>query len=134
MKETSSPNVNWVSEVLHVLGMIGGVAFRVFSWFLNIFLTLLLIGLIAGIIVSTAAEKPSWSANLHRLLWDIRSYRKDYVCLVMNGVFPAKTTAVCRVRTTFALQKDPEKWIADAEALCGKLRRSFAADNTKTEK
>ena len=88
----------------------------------------------SGIIVSTAAEKPSWSANLHRLLWDIRSYRKDYVCLVMNGVFPAKTTAVCRVRTTFALQKDPEKWISDAEALCGKLQRSFAADDPKNRR
>ena len=53
MNETSSPRVNWVREVLHVLGMIGTVLFRVFSWFLNIFLTLLLIGLITGIIVST---------------------------------------------------------------------------------
>ena len=88
----------------------------------------------SGIIVSTAVEKPSWSSNLQRLLWDIRSYRKDYVCLVMNGVFPAKTTAVCRVRTAFARQKDPEKWIADAEALCEKLQRSFAADDSPLEK
>jgi len=88
----------------------------------------------SGIIVSTAVEKPSWSVGLQRLLWDIRSYRKDYVCLVMNGVFPADTTAVCRVRTTFALQKDPEKWAADAEALGGKLLRSFAADDSKTER
>jgi len=88
----------------------------------------------SGIIVSTAVEKPSWSSNLQRLVWDIRSYRKDYVCLVMNDVFPANTTAVCRVRTTFALQKDPEKWAADAEALGGKLLRSFAADDSKTEK
>jgi len=81
----------------------------------------------SGIIVSTAVEKPSWSSNLQRLVWDIRSYRKDYVCLVMNGVFPAKTAAVCRVRTTFAHQPDPEKWIADAETLCGKLQNSFTA-------
>lgn len=88
----------------------------------------------SGIIVSTAVEKPSWSSALQRLVWDIRSYRKDYVCLVMNGVFPANTTAVCRVRTAFARQKDPEKWIADAETLCGKLQSSFAADNSKPEK
>ncbi|MBQ6599388.1 MAG: hypothetical protein IJH79_17710 [Lentisphaeria bacterium] len=88
----------------------------------------------SGIIVSTAVEKPSWSGNLQRLLWDIRSYRKDYVCLVMNGVFPAKTTAVCRVRTTFSRQQDPGKWIADAEALCGKLQSSFAANDQTADK
>ncbi|MBQ7206600.1 MAG: hypothetical protein IJS01_02260 [Lentisphaeria bacterium] len=81
----------------------------------------------SAIIVSTAAEKPSWSSNLQRLLWDIRSYRKDYICLVMNGVFPANTTAVCRARTAFARQKDPGKWVADAEALGEKLQSGFAA-------
>ena len=53
MKESDSPRVNWGSETLHVLGIIGHVLFRVFSWFMNILLTLLLIGLITGIIVST---------------------------------------------------------------------------------
>ena len=50
MKETDSPRVNWGSETLHVLGIILHVLFRIFSWFMNIFLTLLLIGLITFLI------------------------------------------------------------------------------------
>ena len=53
MKDSSSPRVNWGLETLRVLGIMGHVLFRVFSWFMNILLTLLLIGLICGIIVST---------------------------------------------------------------------------------
>ena len=88
----------------------------------------------SGIIVSTAVKKPSRNVNLLRLLWDTRRYRKDYVCLVMNGVFPAKTTMVCRVKTTFSQQRDPEKWIGDAEVLCENLQKSFAEDNSKLDK
>ena len=43
--------VNWGMEVLHVLGIIGKILFRIFSYFMNILLTILLIGLVTGIIV-----------------------------------------------------------------------------------
>lgn len=45
--------VNWGTEVLRVLGIIGGVLFKIFSYFMNILLTLMLIGLITGIIVGS---------------------------------------------------------------------------------
>jgi len=50
----SNNRVNWGLEVLRVLGVIGKVLFRIFSYFMNILLTVLLIGLITGIIVCTA--------------------------------------------------------------------------------
>ncbi len=53
MKDSSSPRVSWGSETLRVLGIIGRVVFRIFSYFMNIFLTLLLIGMITGIIVAS---------------------------------------------------------------------------------
>ena len=53
MRDSSSENVNWGSELLRVLGIIGKVVFRIFSYFLNVFLTLLLIGMITGIIVAS---------------------------------------------------------------------------------
>ena len=43
--------VNWGMEVLHVLGIIGRILFKIFSYFMNILLTILLIGLVTGIIV-----------------------------------------------------------------------------------
>ncbi|MBQ7313557.1 MAG: transglycosylase domain-containing protein [Clostridia bacterium] len=43
--------VNWGMEVLHVLGIIGKILFKIFSYFMNILLTILLIGLVTGIIV-----------------------------------------------------------------------------------
>lgn len=49
----SNKRVNWGLEVLRVLGVIGKVLFRIFSYFMNILLTVLLIGLITGIIVCT---------------------------------------------------------------------------------
>lgn len=49
----SNNRVNWGFEVLRVLGVIGKVLFRIFSYFMNILLTVLLIGLITGIIVCT---------------------------------------------------------------------------------
>lgn len=49
----SNNRVNWGMEVLRVLSVIGKVLFRIFSYFMNILLTVLLIGLITGIIVCT---------------------------------------------------------------------------------
>lgn len=51
MNETKS--TNWGSESLHVLGIIGAVLFRIFSYFMNILLTVLLICLITGVIVGS---------------------------------------------------------------------------------
>ena len=80
----------------------------------------------AGIIVSTVVEEPSFSKNLQRLLWDRRWYRKDYICLVSNGVFTGRAKAVCRVKTGFRRQKDAAEWTADADDLCGRLQAAFS--------
>ena len=45
--------VNWVVEVLKVLGIIGKVLLRLLSYVFNILMTVLLIGMITGIIVCT---------------------------------------------------------------------------------
>ncbi len=49
--DNNETRVNWGMEVLRVLGIIGRVLFKIFSYFMNILLTILLIGLITGIIV-----------------------------------------------------------------------------------
>ena len=49
--DNNEMQVNWGAEVLRVLGIISRVLFKIFSYFMNIFLTVLLIGLITGIIV-----------------------------------------------------------------------------------
>lgn len=49
--DNNETRVNWGAEVLRVLGIIGRVLFKIFSYFMNIFLTILLICLITGIIV-----------------------------------------------------------------------------------
>lgn len=49
--DNNGTRVNWGMEVLRVLGIIGMVLFKIFSYFMNILLTILLIGLITGIIV-----------------------------------------------------------------------------------
>ncbi len=49
--DTNETRVNWGLEVLRVLGIIGRILFKIFSYFMNILLTILLIGLITGIIV-----------------------------------------------------------------------------------
>lgn len=49
--DNNETRVNWGMEVLRVLGIIGTVLFKIFSYFMNILLTILLIGLITGIIV-----------------------------------------------------------------------------------
>ena len=51
--DNNEARVNWGMEVLRVLGIIGMVLFKIFSYFMNILLTILLIGLITGIIVSS---------------------------------------------------------------------------------
>lgn len=53
MQERESTKVNWGSETLHVLGVIGSVLLRLLSYLLNIILTVLLIALITGIIVGS---------------------------------------------------------------------------------
>ncbi len=53
MNQNNSARVNWGSEVLRVLGIIGKVLLRILSYLANIILTVLLIGLITGIIIST---------------------------------------------------------------------------------
>ncbi|MGN1346372.1 MAG: transglycosylase domain-containing protein, partial [Eubacteriales bacterium] len=50
-KDNNETRVNWGAEVLRVLRIIGRVLFKIFSYFMNILLTILLIGLITGIIV-----------------------------------------------------------------------------------
>ncbi len=49
--DNNETRVNWGMEVLRVLGIIGMVLFKIFSYFMNVLLTILLIGLITGIIV-----------------------------------------------------------------------------------
>ena len=53
MNESTGQKVNWGREILHVLGIVGKVIFRILSYFFNILLTILLIGLITGIIVGS---------------------------------------------------------------------------------
>ena len=53
MNQNNSARVNWGSEVLRVLGIIGKVLLRILSYVANILLTVMLIGLITGIIIST---------------------------------------------------------------------------------
>ena len=43
--------VHWGSEVLYALGLVGRVILRIFSWLLNILMTVALIGMITGTIV-----------------------------------------------------------------------------------
>ena len=53
MNESTGQKVHWGREILHVLGIVGKVVFRILSYFFNILLTGLLIGLITGIIVGS---------------------------------------------------------------------------------
>ncbi len=53
MQDHESAKVNWGSEILHVLGVIGSVLLRLLSYVMNIVLTVLLIALITGIIVGS---------------------------------------------------------------------------------
>lgn len=76
----------------------------------------------AGVGVSTVIEKPAFSRNLERLVWDRKCYRKDYLYVVKNAVFPGGKTATYRAKTGFFKQKDPARWVADAEKLCEKLK------------
>ena len=84
----------------------------------------------SGIIVSTVAAPLSFGKNSRRMLWDRKIYKKDYVCLVMNDVFPAGQKAVCRVRTGFSKQEDAQKWVSDAETLC-KVLDQFPAEKAE---
>ena len=82
------------------------------------------------IVVATVAEKPAFDKYLQRLLWDQKVYRKDYICLVMYGVFPGGKPVACRVKTAFGRAQDPEKWTADAEELFARLRRAFSSEKS----
>lgn len=53
MGQNGNTRVNWGLEVLRVLKIIGRVLFKIFSYFMNILLTVLLICLITGVIVAT---------------------------------------------------------------------------------
>ncbi len=53
MSQNDTTRVGWGTEVLRVLRIIGRVLFKIFSYFMNILLTVLLIGLITGVIVCT---------------------------------------------------------------------------------
>jgi len=46
-------SVNWGDEIAHVFGIIGKVLLKIFTYFLNVLLTLILIGMITGIIVGS---------------------------------------------------------------------------------
>ncbi len=53
MSQNTSTRVSWGKESLRVLGIIGRVLFKIFSYFMNVVLTVMLICLIAGVIVAT---------------------------------------------------------------------------------
>ena len=76
----------------------------------------------AGVGVSTVIEKPEFSRNLERLVWDRKCYRKDYLYVIKDSTFPGGKTATYRAKTGFFMQKDPAKWVADAEKLSQKLK------------
>jgi hypothetical protein len=76
----------------------------------------------SGIGVSTVIEKPAFSRNLERLVWDRKCYRKDYLFVVKDSTFPGGKTAVYRAKTGFFRQKDPAKWISDAQNSYKKLK------------
>ena len=76
----------------------------------------------SGAGVSTVIGKPEFSRNLERLVWDRKCYRKDYLLIVRNETFPGGKTASYRAKTGFFMQKDPAKWVTDAEKLCQKLK------------
>ncbi|MBE6658143.1 MAG: PBP1A family penicillin-binding protein [Ruminococcaceae bacterium] len=50
-KEKDENRVHWGSEILYALGLVGRVILRMFSWVLNILMTVALIGMITGTIV-----------------------------------------------------------------------------------
>ena len=75
--DNNETRVNWGMEVLRVLGIIGMVLFKIFSYFMNILLTILLIGLITGIIVSSV-----FAIYINNYLGDIgcRASQPDVLC------------------------------------------------------